>query len=95
MPGHIISATKKANTILLLSVGVAVFWLMGSLLNVYSIPVIGAIFEMAWLPAVILTVLLPIMVLTFWIKQGFRYKSPYFYSILIIVAAILIRLIFS
>ena len=81
--------------LLLLSAGLFVFGLLGLNLNVYKIPVVGAIFEMFWLPAIILSVLLPIMVLVLWIKEGRRYKSPYFYSILLILAAILILLLFS
>ena len=84
------SLTKRSIIILILSVAVSIFWLLGFLVNVYKTPIVGAIFEILWLPLIALSICLPIISTISWIKEKFQFKSLYFYSIIITITTILI-----
>lgn len=58
-------------TLFLIMVVVALFWYTGKHFNVYSIAFIGALFELLWLPMLILPVLLAAMA----IRNLFRAKG--------------------
>jgi hypothetical protein len=75
---------------LLLSIFVAGFWIIGLIINVYRFTITGVLFEIIWLPALALTIALPIMSFMSWINEGFNIKSLYLLSIIIITASILI-----
>jgi hypothetical protein len=75
---------------LLLSIFVAGFWIVGSLINVYHFTITGVLFEIIWLPVLVLTISLPIMSFISWINEGFNIKSHYLLSIIIIAASVVI-----
>ncbi|RYF94765.1 MAG: hypothetical protein EOO02_23515 [Chitinophagaceae bacterium] len=81
--------TQASKTTFALSIVASVFILAVSTINVYEYAIVGAIFELLWLPILIGLVLLPIISIVFLIREGFSLKSLYFYSILVIGFAIL------
>lgn len=85
--------TRISKIVFILSVLVCLFWFLAQIINVYHLPVTGAIFEILWFPAVALTIGLPILSFIFWIKEKFTVKSLYPYSVLIVVAAVLIMML--
>lgn len=76
--------------VFLLSLFVAAYWIISLSINVYSYAVVGAIFELSWLPALLLTALVPIAAILFWAKEKFSLRSFYFYALLVEVAALLV-----
>jgi hypothetical protein len=61
----------RNRTLFLVMVGVVLFWFTGKHFNVYSIAFIGALFELMWLPMLILPVLLAALA----IRNLFRAKG--------------------
>ena len=80
--------TKKSKIIFLLSILVSTIWLLGRAINIYQFAVVGAIFEMLWLPVLGMIFLLPILSLIFLLKEKINVRSLYIYSMLINFATI-------
>ena len=81
--------TKRNDKIIFLSsVAVAIFWLSSININVYKFAVVGAIFEILWLPMVILIYSIPIISFIFFVKSKLNFRSFYLFSILINVAVL-------
>ena len=66
-----------------LSLGTLAFWFIGSFFDVYQVAFIEAVYELLWLPFLALLFGIPIISLTFWIKDKCSPKSLYFFSLLI------------
>ncbi len=81
--------SKKPRLVLILSVITAVFWYIGQSFNVYYFAVVGAVFEILWLPMIASLIILPILSLFYLIKEKFNLTSLYLYSFLILIATIL------
>ncbi len=92
-PIHVFRHTKQSKIVLVLSVLVAIYWWLGKTSDVYHMKIGGALFEILWLPMIILLFALPIASLGFFVKDKFNLRSFYFYSLLIGVAAILIAVL--
>jgi hypothetical protein len=74
--------------IFVLSLFVLIFCLAGSTFNMYRVAFVGALFELLWLPAILLLFVLPVFSFVNWVKQKFRYQSFYLYSLIINIATI-------
>lgn len=74
--------TKKSKTIFLLSLLVSIICILGRTINVYQFAIVGAIFEMLWLPVLGMLFLLPIISLVLLVKERVNLRSLYIYSIL-------------
>ncbi len=81
-------ASKTSKIIFYTAVGACLFWIAGSSFRVYDVPIIGAIFEILWLPALIITLLIPVISMIFLVKEKFSFRSLYLYSFLIVVAIV-------
>ena len=81
--------TPISKIVLLCSVFVSIFWILGNIISIYSNNFVGAIFEILWLPAIALTFILPIVSLIFLAKEKFSLRSLYLYSILLLLLAAL------
>jgi len=92
-PVHVFRHTKQSKIVLFLSVLVALYWWLGKTSDVYHMKFGGALFEILWLPMIILLFALPIASLGFFAKDKFNLRSFYFYSLLIGVAGILIAVL--
>lgn len=65
---------------------VLLFWLVSNTVNVYKYAIVGAVFEMMWLPMILLLVVIPILSLVFWAKEKWSFKIAYLLSVLIPIA---------
>jgi hypothetical protein len=77
--------SKTSKIIFSLSIFASVFWCLGQVINVYSFALLGAIFEILWLPMLASLLFLPIISVVLWVKEKFNIKSLYLYSIIIIL----------
>ena len=88
---------QKPNTsksVFYLSVLVSIFWFTSRIFNIYSIAIIGAIFEILWFPIVVMTILLPICGCIFWVKEKFILKSYYLASLTLLALTIVLMNIY-
>ncbi len=85
--------TKQSKVILVLSLLVTAYWYFGKQLDIYSTKLMGAVFEILWLPMIILLFVLPIVSIGFFVKEKFNIRSFYLYSLLIGIGGILITLL--
>lgn len=90
---NVINKLNTPKIVFILSVLTSVFWCLGQLVNVYYFAVVGAIFEIAWLPMIALLIILPILSLISLIKEKFNLKSLYLYSFLIVIATVLFMIL--
>jgi len=86
------SSTSKI--VFILSIIVAGYWWLGQVINVYSFALVGAIFELLWLPTLAMLFVLPIISLILLVKEKFNVRSFYIYSLFISLTTILF-IIFS
>ena len=61
-----------------------------SFTNVYTYKLTGALFEILWLPFMLLLLVLPVVSVVYWVKEQFNFKSLFFYSFLIILVTFLL-----
>ena len=80
--------TRTSKIVFLLSIVSSGYWWLGKEINVYSSAIVGAIFEMLWLPFLAILFLLPILSIALMIKERVNLRSLYIYSILINVVTI-------
>jgi hypothetical protein len=85
--------TKQSKIVLFLSALVAAYWYIGKMMDVYHTKFVGVVFEILWLPMIILLFALPIASLGFFVKDKLNLRSFYLYSLLIGIAGILITVL--
>ncbi len=78
-----------SKTIFILSIEVSLFWILGTLINIYHFTIVGVIYEILWFPNMIMLFSLPLVSLYFLGKEKKKLHSLYFYSILLLTTAIL------
>jgi len=74
--------------VFILSIIASGYWWLAQGINVYNNAIVGAIFEILWLPVLGMLFLLPIVSMTLLIKERLNVRSLYIYSMLINVATI-------
>lgn len=89
------SSTSTSRLILLLSIFAAVFCVLVSFVNVYQYALVGAIYEILWLPVLGILFIVPVIAILFWRKEKFTLTSLYPYSILICVATLVLVIFFN
>lgn len=72
---------------------VALYWVIGNFINVYTFKPAGAVFEILWLPMLLLLFLLPPVSFFYWYKSRFKLNSLYLVSLLISLAALTVIMI--
>lgn len=80
--------SKTGKIVFLLSIVVAGYWWLGQVINVYRYAFVGALFEILWLPVLLMLVVLPIISVIMLIKEKVNIRSLYIYSFLISVTTI-------
>lgn len=75
---------------IVLAIIIALYWLVSYFTNVYSVKILGAIYEMLWLPTLILTFVIPVFSFIVWAGEKFKLRSAYLFSLLISVIVILL-----
>ncbi|WP_026839389.1 hypothetical protein [Gillisia sp. JM1] len=76
----------KSKIVFILSFLTSAFWCLVQFIDVYHFAVVGAVFEILWLPMIIALFILPILTLIFWGIDKFNLKSFNFYSFIITMA---------
>ena len=76
--------SRESRSVLILSLIVSAFWFLAYLVDVYHFAVTGAIFELLWLPMIVMIFTLPVLSLFLWFKESFNLKSHYLHSMLVI-----------
>ncbi len=84
--------SRTSKMVFLLSIIVSGYCWLGQVINLYSVALVGAIFEILWLPALVMLFVLPIISMILLLKEKVNVRSLYVYSILLGVATILIML---
>lgn len=74
---------NQGKIILVLSFLVLVYWVVANSIDVYQYPAVGAIYEILWLPMLLLFFALPIINLVMWVKNKFSLKKIWLYALLI------------
>jgi hypothetical protein len=80
--------SRTSKIVFILSIIASGFWWLAKGINVYSDAIVGAIFELLWLPVLGILILLPIISLVLLVKERVNLRSLYIYSILIGMATI-------
>ena len=89
------NTSQKANNygsilVFVLSIWFVIYWTLGQIINIYEFAIIGVIYEILWLPMLIMGLVLPLVALFFLSKKRLNFRSLYLYAFLIVVATILI-----
>lgn len=66
-----------------LSLGTSAFWGIGQVMDVYQFVLVGAIYELLWLPFLVLVFGIPAASIFFWAKAKFRIRSLFLPTIFI------------
>ncbi|MCU0399813.1 MAG: hypothetical protein MUE75_02215 [Algoriphagus sp.] len=66
-----------------LSMGSVGFWSLFKLIDIYQIGVLGAVYELLWLPFLALAFGIPTASFYFWAKSKFKLNSLFLYAFLI------------
>jgi hypothetical protein len=74
----------------ILSVVGLIFCILGQVTDVYRYKVTGAIFEILWLPMLLIIFVLPVISAVFLIKERLNPRSLYLYSFLISAGSVLL-----
>ena len=68
------------------------FWMIGRTQDIYKNAFVGTMFEILWLPMILVTLIIPVFSFFMWYKDGFSFKSFFIY--LAIFAGINFYLVF-
>ena len=83
---------KTGTIILVINVLFLAVWMVAQNINIYKVVLVGAIYEMIWLPLIICLFSLPIVSFIFWKKDSFNIKSKFLYLIVLAVLSITLLL---
>ena len=72
-----------------LTIIVAYYWFLGQVTDVYRFEVVGAVYEILWLPVLVMLFVLPVIALVLLIKEKRNIWSLNIYSLLIGVVTVL------
>lgn len=75
---------------LLLSIAGLIFCVAGRFTDVYRFKITGAIFEILWLPMLIIIFVIPVVSLLFLFREKFSFRSFYLYSSIVSVLSIVL-----
>ena len=75
--------STKGNILVFFSLFVFFYWTIGNSTNVYEHAILGAIYEILWIFMLASFIVIPILCAIFLIKEGFSWKSPYIFALLI------------
>ena len=76
--------------LLYVSILVCLFWTCSRYTNVYRYALVGAIFEILWIPMILLLFCLPVISCYFLFKEKFSIHSTYLYVFLLMLCTFLI-----
>lgn len=84
---------KRKLILICCTLAIAAYWVSTLFIkNVYRFVLVGAMYEILWLPMLASLIALPILAFVFWKKERFIIQSVYPFIITIIIAIILLVL---
>ena len=84
---------KNSKTIFIISVFIFFYWALGKSINVYQYALVGAIFEMLWLPSIIAAILVLVYAIINWYIEKFKWRSYSLMSVVMIGLTVLSMMI--
>jgi hypothetical protein len=66
------------------------YWMLGKVVHVNRFALLGAFFEILWLPALAMLFVIPIISIVLLLKEKTNIRSLYFYSFIIVVTTLLV-----
>lgn len=90
MDGLKLRLKKKDQLLLLIFICGLAFWVAGNMIDLYKFAVTGALFEILWLPMLLILFGIPMVFIFCWAKEKFSLKVVYPYLIVMMVSAILV-----
>jgi len=69
---------------------VCAYWITGNFINIYSTKPTGVIFEILWLPMLLLLLIIPALSIFLWAKTRFKFSSLYFFAVLMMAFTMVI-----
>ena len=79
---------KGSILVFILSIWFVFYWFFGHFINIYDYKFVGIIYEILWLPMVLMGIVLPIVSLFFIYKERFFLKSFYLYALVMVLGTI-------
>ncbi|RKS21993.1 hypothetical protein CLV94_2630 [Flavobacterium endophyticum] len=83
------SRLRMATVLLVILLLLFLYWFIGTQVNVYDRASVGAVFEILWFPAVVLTFFLPIFSAFQWYRDNWNIKSIFLLIVLLSIALLL------
>jgi hypothetical protein len=81
----------RKETIIALSTFILnLFWFFAATKNVYHTVFVGVVFEILWLPMLIMLAVLPVLLLFNWQKKQWSFKTIYPYCLLMNLSTVLL-----
>jgi hypothetical protein len=74
---------KTERILFFLSIGSATFWRLSKVVDIYQFGLLGAVYELLWLPFLAMIFGIPPISLFFWVKSKFQFRSLFLYAFLI------------
>ena len=87
--------SQTGKIIFISTIAATIYWILGKSTNVYRYPIGGAIFELLWLPSLIVLCILPLVSFILWVKERFKLRSVNFYSLVLAVVTVLVMMLLS
>lgn len=84
------NASKRNKWLFCLAITACVFWVLSKKINVYKYNLMGAVFEILWLPMIVALLTLPLLAGWFLFKEKVTLYSLNIYTLLITFSTILI-----
>jgi hypothetical protein len=85
-----INKSSLGKGIFLVTLGASIFWIITKLVPIYENKIAGAVYEMLWLPVVVILFILPLFSFLLWAGEKFRVQSAHLFSIILAALAILV-----
>lgn len=86
-----ISTTNKRTEQLVFfqSLGTTAFWGIGQVMDIYQYAMVGAIYELLWLPFLLLVFGIPVVSIFLWAKTKFKIRSLFLPTLIISITLLL------
>ncbi len=97
MPGRSASFKNSGinQVLFILSIITILYWLTGKSLDVYNYAILGALFELLWLPMILSVFIGPIFSIVLFVKDKYNPGSLALYAVVLQIVALYILIFFK
>lgn len=81
---------KNSKILISVSIVILIYWIMAKIIDVYKYPVLGAVYEITSLIFLILTFVVCVITIVFWVKNKFSLNKYYILPVIISIISILV-----